>query len=153
MRRLLSRVLTLIQVFVRVMPEGNRCGSSEPLVVPHWLAFMEAFKHGGYLPAQIHQIYVPLLWLMIIFNCWLYLLSPTTPLPPANGEHVNVWHNTACSMLIHLWPSWLKMNIGGMVNTGMPQAASQMSASAQDHVNGYTQNKILQILGQMKKKN
>lgn len=35
-------------------------------------------------------------------------------------------------------PGWLKMNIGRMVNTAEPRAASPMTTSAQDRVNGYT---------------
>lgn len=44
------------------------------------------------------------------------------------------------------------MNIGGMVNTGMPQAASPLTTSAQDHVNDYSpDSKYYRSWGQMNK--
>lgn len=44
----------------------------------------------------------PLLWRVIIFNHWPYLLSLCVPCPPANWEHVNVWHSPLTrGILIH----------------------------------------------------
>lgn len=127
----LSCVLNLVLVFVRVMPGGK-----SPLVIPHcrlWsylsMAPTSRLSPPNPGPSPVASDNIKLLTLSSL---------PHISSPPANREHVNVWHSSTCSMLIHLWPSWLKMNIGGMVNTGMPQAASLLTTSAQDHVNDYS---------------